>query len=725
MAGLAEIVQDPNYVNANAETKAAIFEKHAPNDPNYANANPETQAAIREKFGVTPGGAAVGNPSIMAQGRKGLGLGFNLEPAATIGAATGMGAGLGYASKEILTGAGNLLGGLPHPFAQRGAGFLKGAGQVIGAGGRAVPTTLGAISGATAETAGQTVEAVGGGPVAAETARFVGGAAGPESVKFAKWALEKVIAAPALSVWHKVWKSGAQEVLSKLEKAPETLTQKEREYLDKLIAEIRGPAGKDNAPLEEVGSIMGQRGRELMDAGDQQIIAAQQRASGVKLPPGAEMADIGTNLQSTINTRYKGAIEERSKAYKANEAARDAIVTQREGAGQTIDTTPEYRQIVANLKKELKPGLHSPDVASDFENILKQISTKVKTQEQPFGGMGADPFASINEKKPPVSFQQIDEVRRQLGEVFRGKAPEGYKAIDAETARKYYAQLSELQKKYAGSAQEKLLDDYAEKTVGLEKFSSKYGKKSTALDQYREDTFATDPSALPGVYFKTRASVKSLKELTGNESQVNHAALEYANKQLAGKDADGVRKWLSANSEWLAETGPTRTLIDRYATKLEAVEKQVSIATDFAKQMTGKAEALIGKGIPANQATALILSKNANIWNDVLPAIQNSPQAKTSMVNAVRQVVANRATSKETSDLFELSIRPFLERSNIASKAEMDFIAQKLASIQEMKVPEAEKLGHVKRMLLEATGGWAASAAGRGAVWAKEKVVPD
>jgi hypothetical protein len=52
MADLAAILKDPNYVNANAATKAAIFDKYAPQDPNFANANPATQQAIRSKFGL-------------------------------------------------------------------------------------------------------------------------------------------------------------------------------------------------------------------------------------------------------------------------------------------------------------------------------------------------------------------------------------------------------------------------------------------------------------------------------------------------------------------------------------------------------------------------------------------------------------------------------------------------------------------------------------------------
>lgn len=52
MADLSSILNDPNYVNANAETKAAIFNKFSALDKNFTGANPETQQAIRVKFGV-------------------------------------------------------------------------------------------------------------------------------------------------------------------------------------------------------------------------------------------------------------------------------------------------------------------------------------------------------------------------------------------------------------------------------------------------------------------------------------------------------------------------------------------------------------------------------------------------------------------------------------------------------------------------------------------------
>lgn len=59
MADLATILKDPNFVNANEATKAAIFLKYAPQDPNYVNANEATKQAIHQRFGVQNLGAQI------------------------------------------------------------------------------------------------------------------------------------------------------------------------------------------------------------------------------------------------------------------------------------------------------------------------------------------------------------------------------------------------------------------------------------------------------------------------------------------------------------------------------------------------------------------------------------------------------------------------------------------------------------------------------------------
>jgi hypothetical protein len=51
MADPATILNDPDFVSANAATKQAIFAKHVANDPDFKNANPDTQQAIKARFG--------------------------------------------------------------------------------------------------------------------------------------------------------------------------------------------------------------------------------------------------------------------------------------------------------------------------------------------------------------------------------------------------------------------------------------------------------------------------------------------------------------------------------------------------------------------------------------------------------------------------------------------------------------------------------------------------
>lgn len=62
MADAKAILSDPNYINANAATKRAIFDKRVATDPAYAQANPATQAAIRKKFGLEDAAAGPAEP---------------------------------------------------------------------------------------------------------------------------------------------------------------------------------------------------------------------------------------------------------------------------------------------------------------------------------------------------------------------------------------------------------------------------------------------------------------------------------------------------------------------------------------------------------------------------------------------------------------------------------------------------------------------------------------
>jgi hypothetical protein len=62
MANPAEILNDPDFVNANAATKQAIFARHVANDPDFKSANADTQQAIKLRFGFGAPAANEGMP---------------------------------------------------------------------------------------------------------------------------------------------------------------------------------------------------------------------------------------------------------------------------------------------------------------------------------------------------------------------------------------------------------------------------------------------------------------------------------------------------------------------------------------------------------------------------------------------------------------------------------------------------------------------------------------
>lgn len=64
MANPVEILNSPEFQEANLETKRAIFVKHVAKTPDFANANAETQHAIIERFGLAePDAAAEEEPA--------------------------------------------------------------------------------------------------------------------------------------------------------------------------------------------------------------------------------------------------------------------------------------------------------------------------------------------------------------------------------------------------------------------------------------------------------------------------------------------------------------------------------------------------------------------------------------------------------------------------------------------------------------------------------------
>lgn len=149
MATASEILNDPNYINANPATKRAIFERRIATLPEYRNANPATQKQIQTRFGVSAAAKAAPAPGPEVSGAEAAVLGFErgmkpvaefarrFDPLAYLIDAAGIGAGTRNRIEQQLSAASQQAQqARPNYFAGgKIAGEIAATAPVIAAGG--------------------------------------------------------------------------------------------------------------------------------------------------------------------------------------------------------------------------------------------------------------------------------------------------------------------------------------------------------------------------------------------------------------------------------------------------------------------------------------------------------------------------------------------------------------------------------------------------------------
>ena len=469
---------------------------------------------------------------------------------------------------------------------------------------------------------------------------------------------------------------------------------------------------------------------------------------------------IGQDLQTAAAARESDLRTAAAKQYKATEAKVNEIVSSREAKGESVTALPSYTSLVASLERETKPGVHSKDVAAAYQKILDQIKTSAGGEATPNFTFDPTSGQMVYSETPGAagvgpSFQAIDDARRMLGEAFRGQADEGYKAIGQTAQKKYYGLLSQIQKDFAGEPQTRLLTQYADSRPGLEVFGSKAGTKLTGLDKGALTQFASDPSKLPDYFFSTPKNYNALIEMVGSKELALKAAQQYAANQLAPKETSKqVGNWMTANREFLSAVPEVRDAVIKYRTTLESGERTVANLGGGIKQLSTANTAILktAKDTAAEQLTvgklqataakteAATITKEAakaadNIWNStsgplknvrdaieggnmekwaaIAPIIERSPEAKKAVFDAVRQVASELGSSKGVTQKFNENMRPALEKFGMLGKDEANSIAQQLAAIEAKRVPDSEKLGMARRLLLQGITAYSSSLGGR------------
>lgn len=376
MAGLQDILSDPNYVNANAATKAAIFDKFAPLDPNFANANAETQGAIRAKFGL--GAVEQPNetrqnvgPEVPAWGKENPNLYAGLVKARQVAGPT----------VEMLGGVG---------------GGLLGAG----AGAIASPTVV--VNPVTGGVAGSAL----GYATAKELLNKADVALGLAPKETGGQAASRAAGNVAEGAAFEVGGQVAGKALNKLADVGTAIAGKVAD-LNQLPKQLAAKIARKSFETPENVAAGRNALQEAVKAGDD-VTAQQALAQGKVVAPGAQAV-----LQKTIS-KTSPAVQE-IKAL-ADEAARMSTIK---------DITPDLNAAVVARRDASKPFYEAADKAivpldKDVSAVLARMPEGTLAKAAEIAKMEGRPFImgkAVAEQKVPNALGTIDIIPAKTPEL--------------------------------------------------------------------------------------------------------------------------------------------------------------------------------------------------------------------------------------------------------------------------------------------------------------------
>lgn len=699
----------------------------------------------------------------------------------------------GQTAKDVLgeTTIGAITGAMTPEIMRYGGAALKSTGLPVAApvgsmmeasapilqGTRGSQAILGGIGGFASALSGNIAERQEYSPAAVEAIRFGSAIVAPEFANLTGYAIKKGFQ----KILGLNTSSALTAIARDLNLDEAKLTPSQREFILRKINEIRGKtaAGKSQeqifrelddearmiteqasqkaAGVERAGTAagleerrraiqLGGLGEETTQAGVQAVERAKDTITSVG-DITKRLSDVGNTLRDIISRRFSQDALDRSDEYIKQKAIRDAVVKEKEDKGILVESLPEFKAMISGLKNKLLIGkegkaqatapVTDPGVLKAYEAIYI-AATGRKVQ------IGINEMGNPVYKTYPTSFQALDDVRRRLGDVAFGKDVEGYSAIGSKMAEKYYADISEIQSKFAGESHDVLQSNYEIASRLLDKYRAKRGAKATALDKYDAEKYKTDAKSLPSDFFNSQQSVADLIQLVGDRNIVVKEASDYLAGQLRElKDANAVRQWINSpkNADWLKALPEVKQKAESYVANLQRAEafaeragsagKKIAqrgklaateegqiekVATKEASRITEKAEAQVNRLIGTKEAPLqiknMLLSGDRATWDAIAPVLGRTDEGKALLADAISQVMADRATTgiRTAGMTFRDAVAPALKRTGLMPEAQINRLQSQLDEIARMALPQEQKLTFAQRVIRNAIMSYVAPA---------------
>ena len=426
MADLSSILNDPNYVNANAETKAAIFDKFSAQDKNFTGANSETQQAIRVKFGLVPPAAPEMSmrERIMGAIETPLALGATLGGAAIaplVGVVGTLASGKYGTQEGIRAGEEAMKAVQYQPRTQMAREALGAVGEFLQPITGALPPTIGA--------SGTTLNALA--PAAMMQAGAVARPAITQATAPVRNALSNVLTREQQPNMVGMGAASTAEDLMRQERLnrlgiPATLGERTKNLPQQQFeADVR--RGVVTGISEDAKVKLSEQMRAFETNKQKAIVQNFERMTN---EVGAEVAD-PTQMRAVGKIVDKALNDEYTKKYDAYKS----LYAQADNAGETLQQVP-YQSLLDFIEAK------TPTQRKTLDPILDSVAESLRMNDPQ--GTGAisvraleDIYQQIGTVKDSASAKPMKNIITQMGEGAGGELYQKARAARAQLAKEF------------------------------------------------------------------------------------------------------------------------------------------------------------------------------------------------------------------------------------------------------------------------------------------------
>lgn len=477
----------------------------------------------------------------------------------------------------------------------------------------------------------------------------------------------------------------AERVTRKLEPEAVTalpeVTQKRTSVMRQMQERLRGAPSEEPVDVTDIARILGTEARGIRAGGKalgEKLAQTTERRLAAISTPRSE-TEIGEEARQLINARLDELKSARQASVKLNKDAAFNMAKDAEVAGSRVNNTESFKDAENALKAmKVDPVTKLPIATGDLSGAIDKVRRELT-------GVTFDPTTGET-KRVGVSFQKLENLRRELGDAAGGVPAEGYAALGQQQAGRLKTLVENVMKEFTGGtfdpetrmvtggAFEKYLRDYQKASEPINRFSTDFGKKILGKQRIETDEFKADPMALPKAIFSSPTTVKDFIELTGfDRNRVEILARDYMSQQLLGKSPAQIETFIRANQGWLSEFPTLKSNFSQYAKKLAQEQSLQGRVAARAEERAGRFELGRGQQEQADAFKALVKTGGSQAMEAAGRTLGKTPEGKQVFQQGIRDIIGTEPVGG-LERTYRDKIRPAMVSSGLYKPDEQQFI---------------------------------------------------